>query len=281
MFSSLQVLLQSISDTESCRDAIQSHEQALTLAMNELALALPRARNIATDKKKLACKISILNNQSTSKEESATASVRLGCILTATPVPPTFLGGDQLSFGGIGFGSLKKPSKFIDRNVYTNFKTRLDISLINHSRTPFSQYWSCILELQSCVSTTSPSFQYSFIINNGHGLPVGFQWNHRIHVNLPGGPWGPVMATMYLCHIHDSHKALLQNSSLGSGPVRSGQNLGRASSAGCVVLLRQQIDLFSLLQGPQSTLGRTSWTPAVSGNTDLKTKASSLAGKIF
>ncbi|KAG0618266.1 hypothetical protein M758_4G050100 [Ceratodon purpureus] len=273
----IKVSLQSIADAESCRNAIQNHEQALTLAMNELALALPRARDIATSKKNLVCKTSFRNNQSSSKEESATANVGLGCTLTAATVPSTSLGDDQLSFGGIGFGSLRKPSKFVDRNVHQFFKTRLDIALINHSRTPLSQYWSCILELQSCLSTASPASQYSFTINNGHGLPVGFQWNHRIHVNLPGGPWGPVMATMYLCHLHDSHQALLQNSR-GFGLGRSGQNLGRASSAGCVVLLRQQIDLFSLLQGPQSTLGHTSWTPALSGNTNLKTKGSSLAG---
>jgi hypothetical protein len=268
------VSLQSIADAESCRDAIQSHEQALTLAMNELALALPRARDIATDKKKLACKTSsIRNNHSTSKEESA--NVGLGCTLTA-------LEDDRLSFGGIGFGSLRKPSNFVDRNVYKSFKTRLDIALVNHSRNPLSQYWSCILELQSCLSPASPASQFSFTINNGHGLPVGFQWNHRIHVNLPGGPWGPVMATMYLCHLHDSHKALLQNPRSSSGlGRRSGQILGTASSAGCVVLLRQRIDLFSLLQGPQSTLGHTSWTPALSGNTNLKTKVSSLAGMVF
>lgn len=268
------MLLQSIADAESCRDAIQSHEQALTLAMNELALALPRARDIATDKKKLVFKTSI---PSTSKEENITAHAALGCTLTATPVPSTSLGGDQLSFGGIGFGSSRKPPNYVDRNMYKNFKTRFDITLINRTRTPFSQYWSFILELQSCLSPASPSSQYSLTINNGHGLPVGFQWNHRLHVNLPGGPWGPVMATMYLCHIHDSHKALLQKSRGRSGQ----QKLGRASSAGCVVLLRQQIDLFSLLQGPQSTLGHTSWTPSFSGNKNLMKKVSSFAGMIF
>lgn len=280
VFSAPQVSLQSVADAESCRDAIQNDEHALTLAMNELALALPKARDIATDKKKLNCKTSIRYNHSSSKEKPATANVGLGCTLTATPVPSTSLGGDLLSFGGIGFGSLRKPSKFVDRNAYKDFKTRIDVVLINHSRTPLSQYWSCILELQSCLSTASPIFQHSFTINNGYGLPLGFQWNHRIHVNLPGGAWGPVMATMYLCHIHDSHKALLQNCR-GSGFGRSEINLGRASSAGCIVLLRQQIDLFSLLQGPESTLGHTSWTPILSGRIDLKTKVSPLAGMIF
>lgn len=229
--------------------------------MNELALALPRARNLATDKKKLAFKTS-------PKGDMTTAHAGLGCTLTATPVPSTSLRGDQLSFGGF-----RKPPNFVDRNVYKSFKTRLDIALINQARTPLSQYWSLILELQSCLSTASPTSQCSFTINNGHGVPIGFQWNHRIHVNLPGGPWGPVMATLYLCHIHDSHKALLQNS-------RS-SGLGRASSAACVVLLRQQIDIFSLLQGPQSTLGHTSWTPAFSGNNNLKRTTMSFTGMIF
>lgn len=257
--------MQSIADAESCRDAIQSHEQALTLAMNELALALPRARDIATDKQKLAFKTIIPKSP---KGEIATA---LGCTLIATPVPSSSLGSDQLSFGG--FPSSRKPSNFVDRSMYKNFKTRLDIALINHSRTPLSQYWSCVLELQTCLSTASPTSQYSFTINNGRGLPVGFLWNHRIHVNLPGGPWGSVMATIYLCHIHDSHKALLQNS--------RGSDLGRASSAGCVVLLRQRIDLFSLLQGPQPTLGHTSWIPTLSGSNNLKLQVSSFAGMTF
>lgn len=274
---SVEELLQSIADAESCRDVIQSHEQALVLAMNELALALPRARDIATDKKNLGFKSGIRNNILTSNEESAPANAGLSCTLTATPAPSNSLVGDQLSFGGIGSGSLRKPSRFAAKNMYHSFKTRLDITLINRTRNPLSQYWSLILELQSCLSTVNPTFQCSFTINNGHGLPVGSQWEHRIHVNLPGGPWGPVMATVYLCHIHDSHKALLQNFR-SSDRGRNGHKLERVSNAACVVLLRQQVDLFSLLQTQQSTLGHTSWTPTLRGSGNLRTRMPSLAG---
>lgn len=107
-----------------------------------------------------------------------------------------------------------------------------------------------------------------------------------MHVSLPGGPWGPVVATMYLCHVHDAHKALLGNYCGNYAGNFEQMKLGRAAaaaaSAGCVVIRRQRIDLFELLQGPKVTLGHTSWTPADSsrsGNVNLKgSDVSSIAG---
>lgn len=258
-------------------NTIGSHDKALTLSMNELAVALPKAYDILRSSDRLDLLSSVCNTDPSSKpvRESESSITGLCCKLSATPVKIISIDSNQLCFGGPNNDPFRKHSRHLVSQEYSNYKVRLDVSLINHARSPLSQYWSLVIELQSCLSVIIPTTHYSIIINDNLGLPVGAHWNHSFNVKLPGGPWGPVIATVFLSHIHDYHKLLLVDST-GIYSRRGRRDFEIASSAACVVLLRQRIDILSLLSAPPPRLGHTSWTPSASGS--HKKTATSVSG---
>jgi len=214
----VQALLQSVADVEACTDAVQSHDRALNLSMNELAVALPLAYNIATNsKQKKLCPRGLHladgDNHPSVEHYSLSGLSKTGlfCNISTSPVPMTSISPDQLSFGGPTMLQAKKVGKPIEKERIKDYPTHIEVMIVNNSLSPVSQYWSLLVSLKSCLSSKVPVAQFSFAINNGLGLPVGAQWNHSFNVALPGGPLGPVVATVFLCHIHDYHKVLLNS----------------------------------------------------------------------
>jgi hypothetical protein len=258
----IKALLQSVADVEACTDAVQSHDRALNLSMNELAVALPLAYNIATNsKQKKLCPHGLHladgDNHPSVEHYSLSGLSKTGlfCNISTSPVPMTSIFPDQLSFGGPTMLQAKKVGKPIEKEQIKDYLTRIEVMIVNNSLSPVSQYWSLLVSLKSCLSSKVPVAQFSFAINNGLGLPVGAQWNHSFNVALPGGPLGPVVATVFLCHIHDYHKLLLNSQDhlkQGKGTV----------GAACILLLQQRIDVFSLLGDLPPKLGHTPWRPS-------------------
>ncbi|KAJ7545497.1 hypothetical protein O6H91_09G122700 [Diphasiastrum complanatum] len=208
-------LIEKIAEATQLFNAVQRRVVALNFAIHELAAALHIAYHLSTgccsdflkrpaslpDGYKLIRQIPESQNLST---------CRLWCSLTVYHHPSISLSAEHLQFSHCNH-QVPFSSTAVSYDCSTS-PIRLSVDLYNHSSFPLSHHWSMLLKVGPLISSCKSVASFSTIINSGRGLPIGGHCTSDFDFVAPCKNWEPLLASIYLCHIHDFHKLLLDSS---------------------------------------------------------------------
>lgn len=213
-------LINIIDDISRSASYIQKCNQALNLAITEIAIALKVASSILTDPNR-----DWLLRPST-PNSTCVNSTRLStrCSMKVTPLPVMLVSSRTLAFEDFpGSSEINSVENFLQSHIC--LPARISVTLYNCTTYSLSSHWTLVLELHNTGVKNGTTTTYSSIINNGLGLAHDAQCIIELDVKLPSLHSGPVSVFAYLCHVHDYHELLHEQSSKDQGEKTSTNHL--------------------------------------------------------
>nr|ACN39910.1 unknown [Picea sitchensis] len=205
-------LINIIDDISRSASYIQQCNQALNLAIAELSISLKVASSILTDPNRdRLLRPSPPNSTCVSNTRLSTR-----CSIKVTPFPVMLVSSRTLAFEDFPRSSeINSVENLLQTQIC--LPARISVTLYNCTSYSLSSHWTLVLELHNTGVTNGTTTTYSSIINNGFGLARDAQCIIEWDVKLPSLHAGPVSVFTYLCHVHDYHELLHEQSSKDQG----------------------------------------------------------------
>lgn len=209
-------LINIIDDISRSASYIQQCNQALNLAIAELSISLKVASSILTDPNRdRLLRPSPPNSTCVSNTRLSTR-----CSIKVTPFPVMLVSSRTLAFEDFPRSSeINSVENLLQTQIC--LPARISVTLYNCTSYSLSSHWTLVLELHNTGVTNGTTTTYSSIINNGFGLARDAQCIIEWDVKLPSLHAGPVSVFTYLCHVHDYHELLHEQSSKDQGEKMS------------------------------------------------------------
>lgn len=201
-------LINMIDDISRSASYIQQCNQSLNLAITEMAISLKIASSILTDPNR--DRLLMQSPPNNTCVSNTGPSPR--CSIKVTPFPAMLVSSRTLAFKESPCSSEKSS---VENLLQTQIclPARISVTLYNCTSYSLSSHWTLVLELHGTGVKQFTTTTYSSIINNGFGLARDAQCIIELDVKLPSLHDGPVSVFTYLCHVHDYHELLYEQSS--------------------------------------------------------------------